>query len=710
MRRLFALLVLLLTIALPTAAQDAPTLTLMGAPTVEDDRVTLDVRLNNVDARQLASMNVSNFTVSEPFTDLRITADPRLPVTVGVTVNLSVNSELGLLQRTLHAYFDQHYREGDEVLFQLLSGREPVIVEAATKADIDQIIDTMAVSEIYFSVGAALPEMAQRLADARSSDPDRAVFGMLVASFLNNASDVSGADSFVEAGIPLHVVQAHTFRESFTDNLRDMATRTGGIFVNNQAGALVQNTPPTAVGPLKVLYDALDTVRTVFTVSYESNALDLTVNPTVTMSVQLGANSVLTLPFSYQRQFDAPLVEFANPNITASLRPSRLPDGGTAFDLANLDIAVFVRFPDAVPRRIETLELQVTDLSRNVVAQTQLVVDPVLGGDGAYHVTWPLTDYTTPGTNTPVSISVAVTDELGLMGSAEQASSVLIAALPPLPTPTPVPPTLTPTPPPPTPTAQPTAIPTPIEVVVVTTSQATLFGQPLPINVDQLLTVFGVLVLVLLVLVLALLRRLRRIRREMREAAADAAMYADSRMDIPTPLPGEGAAPNAAAATEEDSRIVGRLIVKRGMPAGEIPVTGTQFGIGRKAGEGINLVIDMPYVSPRHCMLTFRNNRFLIRDLGSKNGTFVNGERILPERDTIVPNGSEIEITKQVVFELWDPVTVVRVDYQMNDERTERLNSRISTATADSVAFPSALGIRAAEDDDGEIGEDYSPV
>jgi pSer/pThr/pTyr-binding forkhead associated (FHA) protein len=111
-------------------------------------------------------------------------------------------------------------------------------------------------------------------------------------------------------------------------------------------------------------------------------------------------------------------------------------------------------------------------------------------------------------------------------------------------------------------------------------------------------------------------------------------------------------------------------------------------------------------------MITYRNNRFLIRDLGSKNGTFVNGERILPERDTIVPNGSEVEITRQVVFELWDPDTVVRIDYHMDDARTERLNSTSirSTTTADSVSFPSALGIRAAEDDDGEIGEDYSPV
>src|SRR5690606_19134814 len=151
-----------------------------------------------------------------------------------------------------------------------------------------------------------------------------------------------------------------------------------------------------------------------------------------------------------------------------------------------------------------------------------------------------------------------------------------------------------------------------------------------------------------------------------------------SYMDMPTPLPTGDTEPPGPA----EKHTLGRLIVKRGLPPQEIPVDMPQYVIGRKAGEGINLAIDAPFISPRHCMITYRNNRFFIRDLGSKNGTFVNGERIQPERDTIVPNGSEVEITRQVVFELWDPDTVVRVDYQMDDARTERLNSTNVRSTA----------------------------
>src|SRR5690606_4341001 len=145
---------------------------------------------------------------------------------------------------------------------------------------------------IYFSLADILPDVAASLAEAQAAAPDRAVLGLLVGSFINNASDVSAAQAFVEAGIPLHVVQAHTFREDFTANMRRMATETGGIFVNNHAGALVTGDSPQAVGALKVLYDALDASRIIFTVSYTSTALDLTSEPTVSLQVQLGANDV----------------------------------------------------------------------------------------------------------------------------------------------------------------------------------------------------------------------------------------------------------------------------------------------------------------------------------------------------------------------------------------------------------------------------------
>lgn len=712
MKRLFLLFALLCLTFWQAFAQSTPQLTLIDPPVADDDRVTLGVRISGVDPRQLAALTAGNFAVDEPYSGLSIASEPRLPITLGVIVNLSVNSELSLIQRTLHAYFDAHYRDGDSVTFTLLAGRAPIIVEAATKAEIDAVIDGLELSDIYFSLANVLPDVAETLAQAQAADPQRAVMGLLVASFINNASDVSAAQAFVDASIPLHVVQAHTFRQDFTANMRRMASESGGIFVNNQAGTLVTGDSPQAIGALKVLYDALDASRFVFTVSYTSTALDLNPEPSVGLQVQLSANDIVSLPFSYKRSFDPPVVEFANPSITAARRSSRLPDGSPSFDSEAQDIAIYVRFPDAVPRAIRSLQLEVLDEIRGAVVQSELIVDPQSAPDGSYRVRWDLSGYSQPGTITPVVIAVVVTDELGLISRAEQDSSVTVAALPPLPTPTLPPPTATFTPPPPTATftaVPPTTAPTPLPSVLNRfDSSITIGGQPL--STESVINGLALIVVCLAGITAALMLRLRRIRRQV---AVNGGMYPPdgsnpSFMDIPTPLP-PGDAELAAAPAEK--RTLGRLIVKRGLPPQEIPVDMPEYVIGRKAGEGINLAIDAPYISPRHCTITFRNNRFLIRDLGSKNGTFVNGERIQPERDTIVPNGSEVEITRQVVFELWDPDTVVRVDYQMDDARTERLNSTNVRSTAvDSVSFPSALGIRAAEDDDGEIGEDYSPV
>lgn len=710
MKQLFLLFVLLILTGAQASAQPAPRLTLIDPPVVEDDRVTLGVRLNGIDPRQLAALTTANFTVDEPYTDLTIVADPRLPVTLGVVVNLSVNSELALIQRTLHAYFDAYYRAGDSVTFTLLTGRAPLTIETPSKAAIDALIDGLEVSNIYFSLADVLPDVAASLARAQDADSGRAALGLLVGSFINNAGDVSAAQAFVDAGIPLHVVQAHTFREDFTANMRRMALETGGIFVNNQAGALVTGSDLQAVGALKVLYGALDSSRIVFTVSYTSTALDLTPEPAVHLQFQWSADSILSLPFSYQRRFDPPVIVFANPSITAARRSSRLSDGTPAFDNEVQEIIVDVRFPDAIPRAVRSLQLQVFDEMRGAVVQSELIVDPEPAADGAYHIRWDLSGYDRPGTITDVMIAVSVTDELGLTGRTEQQSSVTVAALPPPPTATALPPTATFTPAPPTATftaLPPTVAPTVLPLALGRTGTDTLFGS-LPVSPESLINGLGLLVLALLGITAALMLRLRRIRRQVTlgDSAYPSGVANPSYMDMPTPLPdGDAAAPI-------ERRMVGRLIVKRGLPAQEIPVDMPQFVIGRKAGEGINLAIDMPFISPRHCMITFHNNRFLIRDLGSKNGTFVNGERILAERDTIVPNGSEIEITRQIVFELWDPETVVRVDYQLDDARTERLNSTNvrSTAAMDSVSFPSALGIRAADDDDGEIGEDYSPI
>ena len=73
-----------------------------------------------------------------------------------------------------------------------------------------------------------------------------------------------------------------------------------------------------------------------------------------------------------------------------------------------------------------------------------------------------------------------------------------------------------------------------------------------------------------------------------------------------------------------------RLVVANGKYSGKsIRVTGPKFFIGR--GEDCNLRPASDLVSRHHCVLIVDGEYFAVRDLGSKNGTFVNGQRVRTE-------------------------------------------------------------------------------
>lgn len=67
--------------------------------------------------------------------------------------------------------------------------------------------------------------------------------------------------------------------------------------------------------------------------------------------------------------------------------------------------------------------------------------------------------------------------------------------------------------------------------------------------------------------------------------------------------------------------------------SGERPLT-----VGRKRGE---LVLDDPLVSSAHCRIVFEDGQFLLQDLGSTNGTMVEGRLV---REQALKAGSEIQI------------------------------------------------------------------
>lgn len=72
----------------------------------------------------------------------------------------------------------------------------------------------------------------------------------------------------------------------------------------------------------------------------------------------------------------------------------------------------------------------------------------------------------------------------------------------------------------------------------------------------------------------------------------------------------------------------------------EIILSDDEFLIGR--GEDCTLCLHEPDISRHHCLIRTRGAQPIISDLGSSNGTFINGHRLLSQ--TPIATGDEIRI------------------------------------------------------------------
>ncbi|HZL87128.1 MAG TPA: FHA domain-containing protein [Pirellulaceae bacterium] len=84
-----------------------------------------------------------------------------------------------------------------------------------------------------------------------------------------------------------------------------------------------------------------------------------------------------------------------------------------------------------------------------------------------------------------------------------------------------------------------------------------------------------------------------------------------------------------------------RLKILQGSKAGtEIKIPGPECLIGR--GDDCHLRTQADAVSRRHCVIRTTENEVAVRDLGSRNGTFVNGEQITG--DAVLLNGDQLRV------------------------------------------------------------------
>lgn len=89
----------------------------------------------------------------------------------------------------------------------------------------------------------------------------------------------------------------------------------------------------------------------------------------------------------------------------------------------------------------------------------------------------------------------------------------------------------------------------------------------------------------------------------------------------------------------------GRLIGISGTYANRVVtlLDGQELRIGRETGKHM-LTLHGEGVSRVHCLLTLREGSIIVRDLGSSNGTWLNGKRLTSEQDTPISKGDVLAI------------------------------------------------------------------
>ncbi len=97
-----------------------------------------------------------------------------------------------------------------------------------------------------------------------------------------------------------------------------------------------------------------------------------------------------------------------------------------------------------------------------------------------------------------------------------------------------------------------------------------------------------------------------------------------------------------------------QLVMRSGPTPGAIfPLEGDQLMIGRDSSNAV--AISDAEVSRRHARLTFQGGKYVLEDLGSTNGTFVNGQRLAGPH--VLKAGDVVALGEQIVL-MYDAVNI----------------------------------------------------
>jgi ABC-type multidrug transport system ATPase subunit/pSer/pThr/pTyr-binding forkhead associated (FHA) protein len=138
-----------------------------------------------------------------------------------------------------------------------------------------------------------------------------------------------------------------------------------------------------------------------------------------------------------------------------------------------------------------------------------------------------------------------------------------------------------------------------------------------------------------------------------------------------------------------DSPTIARLTIKTGTESGKVvELTKGELVIGRSAPA--SLIIDNPEISRRHARLSFQKGNYILEDLGSSNGTFVNGKSLLDSQ--VLTDGTEIRLGGEIRLIFNQPFSGDQPPQQENSSKTmmETVSS-MKGGQASTVNFPPNL-------------------
>lgn len=136
---------------------------------------------------------------------------------------------------------------------------------------------------------------------------------------------------------------------------------------------------------------------------------------------------------------------------------------------------------------------------------------------------------------------------------------------------------------------------------------------------------------------------------------------------------GQERAAQMHAADQAPARL--EVVVGTGMAGSSYPITQRGLSIGRS--EDRDVVIPDPASSRHHCQITLMGDDYVLRDMGSANGVYVNAVRV---RDCTLADGDLIRIGNT-------EMRFVRYDQQVSDTTTQVVPHEVWNAGAGEPAF-----------------------